>query len=203
MVSCPSPLLSASNSIPGGEGCCSRGPCRELCWRLVVQGAVRPIRIVCPPPLGRGLAGVGDTHKPVLIQALITKLTVETFDECILPRLARFDEDQFDSVRIRPLIQRLPAKLRSVVDDDLARTAALLPSLLQRPHHPRPRQQSVHFNLQTFPPVLVQNVQHPQPPTIGQTVGDKIHQPTLIQARRQCQRLSCHPCRRSSHVNRR
>ncbi len=53
------------------------------------------IVVLFPPGLDDGLS-ILDVLKPVLVQALVSKLSIEAFDETILNRTPRVDEIQVD-----------------------------------------------------------------------------------------------------------
>jgi hypothetical protein len=64
----------------------------KLHGRHIPNRAVCPFLIVLSPPgLTHNLRFLS-REKPVLVQALIPNLAVETFDKCILDRLFRLDD---------------------------------------------------------------------------------------------------------------
>ena len=75
--------------------------------------------VVLPPGLDF-LPRLHQAHKPVLVQALIAKLTVEAYDESILRRLARIHKVQLHPSFIRPLVHHPAGELRAIVHHDLA-----------------------------------------------------------------------------------
>lgn len=93
--------------------------------------------VVIDPPFFDGPSGVGQIGKPVLVQAFIAELSIESFDEGVLDGLARFDEVKPDAVTVRPFIQRLADQLRAIIDNDSARQLPCLRQALQDPDHPR------------------------------------------------------------------
>jgi hypothetical protein len=48
---------------------------------------------------------VTKAHEPILVQALVPKLPIEAFDECVLDRLARADVHYFNPAFVRPAIE--------------------------------------------------------------------------------------------------
>lgn len=66
----------------------------ELHGRHISNGTVRPLFIIFSAPgLNHDLRLLYG-QKPVLVQALISKLAVEAFNKCVLDRLPRLDEVQ-------------------------------------------------------------------------------------------------------------
>ena len=59
--------------------------------------------VILSPFLNNG-PGVRESHKPVFVEALVAKLTIEAFDVRILRRLARLDQFQLYPVGVRPLV---------------------------------------------------------------------------------------------------
>jgi hypothetical protein len=56
--------------------------------------------------------------EPVMVQAFILDATVETLDLGVLRWLARLDQFEVHTILIRPLIQGLAGKLRSLIRSD-------------------------------------------------------------------------------------
>src|SRR6478735_7469269 len=93
-------------------------PCRVLLWRLVAQRGMRSsFVVVSTPRLYDGL-GLAKTHKPMSIQTLVPKTTVETFDKGVLDGTTRFDEVEDDAASKRPGVEVMRSELGSVVDGD-------------------------------------------------------------------------------------
>ena len=62
--------------------------------------------IVVAPPSGDPNPCLSQAGKPVIIQTLVTKASIEAFNVCILRRLTRLNQLELDAILIRPLIQR-------------------------------------------------------------------------------------------------
>ena len=73
---------------------------------------------VVDSPHGCRLTCLLQRLKPVLVQALIAKHTIETFDVCVLRRAARLDQDVLDAVLLRPGHECPASELRLVVRPD-------------------------------------------------------------------------------------
>ncbi len=80
--------------------------------------------VVLSPCFDRGLC-IDQARKVVLVQAFISKFTVEAFDESILHRLARLNERERDSVPMCPEVERLSLELGTVVTNDSRGKSAL------------------------------------------------------------------------------
>src|SRR6185437_3038649 len=162
--------------------------------RAPAQGRVRPVVIVVSAPVGHDSLGVSEPQEPVLIQTLVPKPPVETFDEAILRWLARLDEIQPDTVLVGPLIQRPADELGAVVGAKQRWLAQFPRQPVHHPHDARARQRRIELDRQALPTVIVHHPQHPYHPPVRQRVADKIHRPVLARRRRPGQRLP-HPRR--------
>ena len=66
--------------------------CRELGRRHPFTAAMRPDLIEVLPPSGNDGSSLWQGLKPMIVQALVTELAVETFDIAVLRRPAWFDQ---------------------------------------------------------------------------------------------------------------
>lgn len=73
---------------------------------LVAQRSVRSELVVVPPPCGDEDTGLGQTRKPVVVQAFVAKSSVKALDERILGGLACLDQLESNAMLISPLIER-------------------------------------------------------------------------------------------------
>jgi hypothetical protein len=76
---------------------------------------MRPHGVVVDPPRLNDLLRFGDAEKPVLVQAFVAKLAVETLDVGVFNRLAWSNEAQRDSVPVGPRVERPSGEFGSVV----------------------------------------------------------------------------------------
>ncbi len=83
--------------------------------RFIFQRAVRPNFIVFYPPVLDNLLGVFEVQKPMLVEAFIPKLAVETFDKCIIHRFSGFNVIDMNPTLLGPLLKVFPRKFRSIV----------------------------------------------------------------------------------------
>ena len=88
---------------------------RKFRRSLVTQRTVWPMLVVVPAPGGDQDTSLGQTRKPVVIQALVPEAPVEAFDECILRGFAGLDELELDAMLTSPLVERLAGKFWPLV----------------------------------------------------------------------------------------
>jgi len=110
-------------------------------------------------------ARLREAHKPVLVQALVTTLPIETLDVGVFDRFARTNETQFDAVSIGPRIQGAAAEFRSVVTDDHLRQTTGPGEPLEDAHHARARQRAIDFDRDTLAREVIDDVQQAKPAT--------------------------------------
>ena len=79
---------------------------------------MRSFGVVFDPPGLDDPTGLRQRHEPVLVEALVAKLSVEAFDVSILNRLAGTDKTQTDALLVRLSVEHLAFELRTVVDRD-------------------------------------------------------------------------------------
>lgn len=80
--------------------------------------------VVLSPCLDRCLC-IEQAREVILVQALVSKLSVEALDEGVLDRFPRLDERESDTVSVSPEVERLSLELRSVVTNDRLWKSAL------------------------------------------------------------------------------
>src|SRR4051812_43484861 len=78
------------------------------------------------------LSGISEVGEPALVQAFVTKLTVEALDMAVLRRFARLDEVQLYAALEGPGVESLGDELRTIVDADVLR---LPPHRRKQRHH--------------------------------------------------------------------
>src|SRR4029077_8522194 len=103
--------------------------------RLIPQRAMRPYRVVVHPPGLDQLSCLSQIHEPVLVQAFVSKLPVEAFNERVLRRLPSFDEVQPRLNMTIPLIHPTAWELCPVVHLNRPWLPALFPQPIQHSHH--------------------------------------------------------------------
>jgi uncharacterized protein YaaQ len=111
---------------------------------------VRPVIVVVEQPLVRELLHLLDALEEIRVEDLLAVTLVEALDECILVRLPRLDEADFDAVLCAPALERLGEKLRPIVHTHGCRQAVHLSELLHHAHDTRRRNRCPHLDCQTF-----------------------------------------------------
>src|SRR5271170_2341927 len=111
-------------------------PCGgELRWGLVSKCAVRASLVVSQAPSTNDLSSLRKRSKPVLVEALVAKLAVETLHIGVLRRFARLDQPQLDAALIGPLIERLAGELRALIGSNRARQTSESRRLVEHSRH--------------------------------------------------------------------
>jgi hypothetical protein len=72
---------------------------RELSRRNPAQAAVWPDFVVVPAPLSDALSSLGQGLKPLLVQALVTKLPIEVLDVADLHGASWLNQDMPHTMR--------------------------------------------------------------------------------------------------------
>ncbi len=88
---------------------------RELSRRNPTQAAVWPDFVVVPAPLSDARSGLRQSLKPLLVQALVTKLPIEALDVAVLHGPARLNQDMSHAMRCGPSHKSSTRELRAVV----------------------------------------------------------------------------------------
>ena len=93
-------------------------PPREFERRLVAQSTMRTNAIVIIPPSFCHALCFIERQKPVLVQTLVAKPTIERLNERIIRWLSWPAEVELYAVEVSPQIQAPRNELRSVVDSN-------------------------------------------------------------------------------------
>ena len=109
-------------------------PPRELERRPVPQRGMRTHPIVILPPSLRQASCLVQRQEPVLVQALVTKPSVERLDHRIIRGLSRPAEVELHTVEVGPKIQAPRDELGPVIDSNTLRLFTLGTHLLQDPY---------------------------------------------------------------------
>lgn len=141
-------------------------------------------RIVVDPPLFDERTGIRQADEPVLAQALISELAVETFDMPILGWFARRREVERDLLLRGPGTQHLTSKLWPIVDPNALRRARHSNHAVQDAHDPSRRQRRVDFNRQTLTREAINQIECAKARSTRQRIMREIHRPMLTSARR-------------------
>jgi hypothetical protein len=116
----------------------------------------------------------------MLIETLLPEPRVERFDQCIVCRSTRSTEIQLDLVPVRPAIEVLRDKLRSIVHLDPFRKSVCPGDAFQSCHHVNTSDLGVRLEGQTLACVVLHYHQHPEPSIVKELIGDEVHTPAIV-----------------------
>ncbi len=102
---CASCLACPAPGTPGGE----HGD------GAVAEGAVRPSLFVVGPPRTEDLVVLGERTKPVLVQAVVEELTVESLHVRVQRRFAGMNQTQRRTAAVGPSIERFSDELGTLI----------------------------------------------------------------------------------------
>jgi hypothetical protein len=104
------------------------------------------------------------------IQNVFSVGAVEAFDVGILCRLAGLNVEQIDVFLLCPALQPLGVQLWTVIHANVRGLASPIQQLLQQPHHPFRWEGGVQFNPKCFMIEVIDHIQSPKHPAIGQSI---------------------------------
>jgi hypothetical protein len=78
---------------------------RELSRWYPTQAAVWPDFVVVPAPLSNARSGLGQGLKPLLVQALVTKLPIKALDVAVLHGASWLNQDMPNAMRVAQSIK--------------------------------------------------------------------------------------------------
>ncbi len=149
-------------------------PVPELHRRPVPQRAVRPLRIVPPPPSFRLRPRVQCTVEQLLVQTLPPQRGVEALPVRVLPRAPRRDVMRPHALLRQPLHELAGDELRPVVAPQVLRWIPFREQSGQRRLHLPRGHRPAHLHCQTLPGVLVLHGEHPQRSSPDGPVVDEV-----------------------------
>jgi len=103
--------------------------------RKIAQTAVRSEPVVILAPFFNADSRLVQIREPFLVQAFVSHLAVERFDDRILNRLARLNKVQFHTAPEPPLIQSPTCELRAIIDLNRLWQSSRFTQSLQHSHH--------------------------------------------------------------------
>src|SRR5881394_1332334 len=109
--------------------------------------------------------------KHVHVEHRLTIAAIESFNETILHRLARFDELEHHSMLFGPFSQGQRDEVRTVVCSELERVAADSGYPFKLAHHSLGRQAEVHRDSQRFAIEVVDDIESPEATTVPQRIA--------------------------------
>lgn len=114
------------------------------------------------------------------IQAFLPEAAVERPDLGVIRGFSRSGEVQLDPMLVGPFVHSLRDEFVTVVDLDRPGKPTGHPKLLEHTHHIFSLQALPDIDGQAFAGVVINDGQRPQPATIEQGIGDKIHAPDVV-----------------------
>ena len=160
---------------------------RELSRWYSTQAAVWPDFVVVPAPLSDARSGLRQCLKPLLVQALVTKLAVETLDVAVLHGPAWLRQDVPHAVCVGPGHEGPACELRTVVRSHGQWVASEGGRLVEQACDVLPRDPVVYGNVHALVAEVIGHRQALDTPAIGQAVRYKIHTPHIVDLLRQLQ----------------
>src|SRR5713226_8435263 len=113
---------------------------------------------------------------------------IESFNETILHRLARFDELECYAMMLGPFSQGQGDKLRTVVCSELEGIAANSGYPFKLAHHPLGSQAEVDFDRQRFAIEVIDHIKSPEATSVPQRVTHEVCRPAFVHRLAHCQR---------------
>jgi len=143
------------------------------------NAAMRTRGVVVRPPCLDDPSCCCQRWKQVLVQALVAQATIKAFDEAVLLRLARRDVMPLDPSILAPGQDGVTGQFGTIVAGHRARQPATFGDGAQFTNDPPALQRRVDDTGQAFPAVIVDDVQHAEPPAAGQCVRHEVERPAL------------------------
>jgi len=110
----------------------------ELLRCHIPNGAVRPLLIIFLPSDSDHELRSLERHKPVLIEAFIAKLAIETLDKRVLRGFPWLNEVEVDAMLSCPRIQGRPGEFGPIIQDQSLWQWARQKHPIENPAHPCP-----------------------------------------------------------------
>jgi len=126
----------------------------------------------------------------VLVETLVSQLSIEAFQEAVLHRLSRRDVVPFDTPILLPGEHGIRGEFGSIVTDLYAGIAAPFGNGIQLTGYAFPRDRVVDHGCQTVPTEVIDHAQNGEAAPVGQCVRDKVKTPSLVGILRDCHRCS-------------
>ena len=125
-------------------------------------------------------AGVVKIQEPMLVQAFKSNTSVEAFDEGIVSGFARSAEVHDDTIHIGPQVEFARGKLAAVVYSDASRFAERGDGPIEHRDYVGCLGLMSNPKRRAHPGEVIDQRQHPKPPSIEQLIVHPIHGPTVI-----------------------
>ena len=156
------------------------GAVRKLGGCYPAKTAVRTHGVVVRPPCLDDPSRRSQRGEQVFVQTLVAQATIERFYKAILLRLPRGNVVPLDAGVLTPGEDGVTGQFGAVVADNHARQPATLGDGAQLANNPPTRQRDVDDASQAFAAVVVDDVEHAEPPAAGQRVRYEVERPALV-----------------------
>ena len=153
----------------------------EFRWWYPPDAAVRSDFVVVTSPACDFASGIGQTREPVLVETFIPEAAIEAFNVGVLCRTARFNQNVFDLVCLRPGQKGSGRELWPIVGSDGPRVAAKLRCLVKQACDVARTHAKVHRDLHALTTEVIDDRQTFDSSSCRQTVTHEIHAPGLIE----------------------
>src|SRR5690606_29698327 len=163
---------------------------------LVSKRRVWPLGVVVSPPGFDDDLGLGEAVEDLTVKQFVAELRVEALAVAVLPRASWFDERCLCADGYDPLPYSLGDELRAVVGNNHVRLATPADQIGQFTCHPATGDRCIRDGCQTLSRDVIDDVEHPEPPTAGELVMHEVERPARIRSRLDqdwCSRVHCSP----------
>ena len=144
-------------------------------WRAIAQCTVGAFCVVVSPPLFDQNLSFSKAVEDFAVEQLVSEPAVEAFTVSVLPRAARFDVGRLGADGGDPVSDSLGDKFRPIVRTYETRRAAKYEQVCQDIDYIGRVQLPLDPDCQTFPTVLIKDVQRPEGfAIVGSTMNEVI-----------------------------
>jgi len=149
---------------------------------------VRPFFVEVFSPCFDDDLSFNQRSEAILVEAFVSKLAVEAFDERVVVGLARPNKVELDACAVRPRVHDIPCELRAVVAPNRANLASQLGQSLEHLRNACCSDAEVDFDRQALVGEVVDDRKHLKPASALNPVPNEVDRPHLIGSRRHGQR---------------
>ena len=146
----------------------------------VAGGRMRPCRIVVGDPATDDLSGMIEAEEQRLVQELVPHLRIESLEDAVLHRLAGGDEMPTHAGLLAPGQYCVRGELGAMIADDEVGLAAPGDQRRQLPCNAAARDRGVDHGGEAFLGDVVDHVEDPEPPALGELVVDGVDRPARV-----------------------
>lgn len=169
-------VSNGNESLVGLDGVlCGKG-----CRSLISQRTVRSLGIIVQSPSLDHNLGFQQRLKPFALQAFISKLVMETFDEAVFPRLPWRNKGGTNLVLFEPGLDGFRRKLAAIIRAQKNGGVSFLEDSRQERDDVLRKDGGCRQDPQTFAGEFIQNAQGFKLPPVRQTVKKDIVSPDMV-----------------------